>query len=123
MPLLTLWQYSLKQADRLSFCAIVAFVRCRYHKTTRPTAAQPDCNSSITLGQNTIRIRINVGGACHTIPMNILRILPVNGEPYDIELSRPEQMASTIEWATDQYFKGRIETFWLNGVEFEEPTE
>ena len=50
----------------------------------------------------------------------IIKVLTNSGEGYEIVLTA-EQVASTIEWATDQYYKGRIETFWVNGVEFEEP--
>jgi hypothetical protein len=50
----------------------------------------------------------------------IIKVLTNSGEGYEIVLTA-EQVEDTIEWATDQYYKGGIETFWVNGVEFEEP--
>lgn len=50
----------------------------------------------------------------------IIHILTKGSEGFDIVL-RPDQVEATIEWATDQYYKGGIETFWVDGVEFEEP--
>ena len=50
----------------------------------------------------------------------IIRIATKGSEAFDIILTA-EQVENTLEWATDQYYKGGIETFWVNGVEFEEP--
>lgn len=51
--------------------------------------------------------------------MTIVRILTNDSDAYDIKLA-PEQVQGVLEWATDQYYKGRIETFWVNGEEFQE---
>jgi len=48
----------------------------------------------------------------------IIRVVTKGSEAFDICLSRPDQVDSTILWATDQYYKGGVETFWVNGIEF-----
>lgn len=53
---------------------------------------------------------------------NIVRILTNGSEAFDI-IATPEQMAETIAYAENLYYKSKIETFWVNGVQFEEPTE
>lgn len=53
---------------------------------------------------------------------NIVRILTNGSEAFDIIVT-PEQMAETIAYAENLYYKSKIETFWVNGVQFEEPTE
>lgn len=53
---------------------------------------------------------------------NIIRILTNASEAFDI-IATPEQMAETIAYAENLYYKSKIEAFWVNGVKFEEPTE
>ena len=53
---------------------------------------------------------------------NIIRILTNSSEAFDI-IATPEQMAETIAYAENLYYKSKIEAFWVNGVKFEEPTE
>lgn len=48
----------------------------------------------------------------------IIRVLPKVSEAFDICLSRPDDVDNTILWATDQYYKGGIRRFWVNGIEF-----
>ena len=53
---------------------------------------------------------------------NIVRILTNGSEAFDIIVT-PEQLAETVAYAENLYYKSKIETFWVNGVQFEEPTE
>lgn len=54
--------------------------------------------------------------------MSLFRILTIDGEVYEIA-TLPEQEQETLDYLTDIYYKGRIETFWVNDVEWHEPTE
>jgi hypothetical protein len=51
---------------------------------------------------------------------HIVRIVTKGSEAFDIIVTA-EGLAETIEHATDLYYKGHAETFWVDGVEFEEP--
>ena len=50
---------------------------------------------------------------------NIIQMLLNSGEGYEME-PKAEEMADTIAWLENLYYKGRIEAFWVNGVKFQE---
>jgi hypothetical protein len=49
-----------------------------------------------------------------------IRIVTKGSEAFDIIVT-DEGLEDTIAHATDLYYKGHAETFWVDGVEFEEP--
>lgn len=51
---------------------------------------------------------------------NIIHIVTPGSKGFEIVLT-PDQLPNAIEWLTDQYYKGGVEDFWVNGVKFEEP--
>ena len=53
--------------------------------------------------------------------MNIYVIEMDNGSTLEIE--SPLENKVQLDWLIDNYYKGRITRFWVNGVEWQEPTE
>ena len=53
--------------------------------------------------------------------MNIYVIEMDNGSTLEIE--SPLENEVQLDWLIDNYYKGRIARFWVNGVEWQEPTE
>lgn len=49
---------------------------------------------------------------------NEYTIITENGETLDLESEFDQS-----EWFIDNYYKGRITRLWINGVEWQEPTE
>ena len=40
-----------------------------------------------------------------------------------LEIESPLENEVQLDWLIDNYYKGRIVRFWVNGVEWQEPTE
>ncbi len=53
--------------------------------------------------------------------MNIYVVEMDNGSTLEIEA--PLENEVQLDWLIDAYYKGRIARFWVNGVEWQEPTE
>jgi hypothetical protein len=51
----------------------------------------------------------------------IFRILTNTNEVFEV-ICTPEQAPETLAYYENLYYKSRIETFWVNDVEFEEPS-
>jgi GH43 family beta-xylosidase len=52
---------------------------------------------------------------------NIYVVEMDNGSTLEIEA--PLENKVQLDWLIDAYYKGRIARFWVNGVEWLEPTE
>jgi len=53
--------------------------------------------------------------------INLYVIEMENGSTLEIE--SPLENEVQLDWLIDNYYKGRIARFWVNGVEWQEPTE
>ena len=53
--------------------------------------------------------------------INLYVIEMENGSTLEIE--SPLENEVQLDWLIDNYYKGRIARFWVNGVEWHEPTE
>ncbi len=51
---------------------------------------------------------------------SVFRVLTIDGDVFEIVVT-PEQEKDTLEYCENLYYKSRIETFWVNDVEWKEP--
>ncbi len=51
---------------------------------------------------------------------SVFRVLTIDGDVFEIVVT-PEQEKDTLEYCENLYYKSRIETFWVNDVEWQEP--
>ena len=51
---------------------------------------------------------------------SVFRILTLDGVVFEI-ITLPEQEQETLDYCQNLYYKSRIETFWINDVEWQEP--
>jgi len=55
--------------------------------------------------------------------MNHYLVEMTNGKTLEIEAPLQDGNTDEVDWLIDQYYKGRIARLWVNGVEWQEPTE
>ena len=50
---------------------------------------------------------------------SVFRVLTIDGDVFEIVVT-PEQQKDTLDYCENLYYKSRIETFWVNDVEWQE---